>query len=368
MHGPLGGTHLGLSGTRLEPSGTRLEKVLSGLCPAQTPGLAWSVSAGSGKRIAGGTLGFAVVDPERLPVRENTLFDLASLTKPLVTALLALQAEDRGELDLMATVPGEAFTFLQLLRHEAGYPAWLPVYAFAGDRPGLHHWLMRQCPRGAPGMRTEYSCLGYILLGFLLEEILHAPMDRLFAERAAGPLGLSPEDVCFRPPDGLRERTAATERGPFQEAKMARRNGTEIPPWREPAGWGQVNDGNARSLGGVAGNAGLFGRLEAVERLAGAFREGSVLLSERARQRAWTPSPGFRTAGWKAAGHSGWTAGAELPEGAIGHEGYTGTGLWMEPGDGKTYLLLTNRIHPVHPGTDFGEARAAFLSAARQLT
>jgi len=360
MHGRLGGT-------RLESSGTRLEKVLSELCPAQTAGLAWSVSKGSGERLAWGHGGYAVLDPERLAVSEDTLFDLSSLTKPLVTALLALQAEDRGEMDLAAPVPGEPFTFLQLLRHEAGFPAWMPLYASAADPAGVRRWLLERCPRRAPGERAEYSCLGYILLGFLLEEILHAPLDRLYAERIAGPLNLSPEAACFRPPEALRPWTAATERGPFREAEMARQSGAGIPPWREPAGWGQVNDGNARSLGGVAGNAGLFGGLEAVERLAGAFRDGSALLSERARRRAWDPSPGFRTAGWKAAGHPEWAAGAELPEGSIGHEGYTGTGLWMEPGEGRTYILLTNRVHPVHPGSDFGEARAAFLSSAREL-
>lgn len=353
MHGPI--------------TQSRLDAVLADLCPAKTPGLAWSISTGSGRRIAGGCLGSAVLDPERLSVQDSTLFDLASLTKPLATALLALQAEDRGEMDLEARVPGRAFTFLQLLRHEAGYPAWLPVYAFAKDRDGVHRWLMDECPCGAAGVKTEYSCLGYIVLGLLLEEILHAPLDRLFAERVAGPLGLSPEDACFRPPETLRERTAATERGPFHEADMARQNGAGLPSFREPVGWGQVNDGNARVLGGTAGNAGLFGRLEAVERLAGAFRPGSRFLSEAALHRAWTPSAGFRTAGWKASGHPGWAAGMELPEGAIGHEGYTGTGLWLEPGDGRTYTLLTNRIHPVHPGTDFGAARAAFISAAREL-
>lgn len=359
--------HGRIDGTRLESTGTRLEKVLSALCPAQAPGLAWSVSTGSGKRLAGGHLGFAVLDPERLPVLDSTLFDLASLTKPLVTALLALQAEDQGEVDLTAPVPGEPFTLIQLLRHEAGFPAWMPVYAFAGDSDGVHHWLLKRCPRRAPGERTEYSCLGYLLLGFLLEEILHAPLGGLFKERIAGPLGLSPEVACFQPPGDLRAETAATERGPFKEAEMARQYGASTPPWRDLAGWGQVNDGNARCLGGAAGNAGLFGQLEAVERLAGAFRDGSALLSEKARRKAWAASPGFRTAGWKAAEHPGWAAGAELPEGSIGHEGYTGTGLWMEPGEGRTYILLTNRIHPVHPGTDFGEARAAFLSSAREL-
>ncbi len=344
-----------------------LRTVLAALCPSKTPGLAWSVSASGGERLAGGFLGSSVLDPVRLPVDDGTLFDLASLTKPLVTALLALQAEDRGEVDLDAPVPEGSFTLLHLLRHEAGFPAWMPVYAFARDRDDAYRWLMRECPRGAPGAKTEYSCLGYIALGLLLEGILHAPLDRLFAERIAAPLGLSAEHACFRPSAGLRVRTAATERGPFHEAEMARRNGTEPPPFEGLPGWGEVNDGNARALGGVAGNAGLFGRLDAVERLAGAFREGSPLLSARALERAWTPSLGFRTAGWKSSGHPDWPAGRELPPGAIGHEGYTGTGLWMEPGEGRTYVLLTNRIHPAHPGTEFGTDRAAFVSAARKL-
>ena len=89
---------------------------------------------------------------------------------------------------------------------------------------------------------------------------------------------------------------------------------------------------------------------------------GSPLLSERALERAWNASAGFRTAGWKAAGHPGWAAGAAFRRAPIGHEGFTGTGVWMEPGEGKTYILLTNRIHPRHPGTDFGPVRAALLS------
>ena len=319
-------------------------------------------------RIASGSLGSAVLDPEPHPVTEETLFDLASLTKPLVTAALALQAADRGELDLEAPVSGADFTPLQLLRHEAGFPAWLPLYAFARDRAEARRWLLSACPREAPGSRTEYSCLGYILLGFLLEEFLHAPLAGLFAERVAEPLGLGPEDACFSPPADLRERVAATERGPFHEAEMARQYGAPLPPFREPSGWGEVNDGNARMLGGAAGNAGLFGTLRAVERLAGAFRPGSPLLSEGALRLAWNASQGFRTAGWKAAGAPGWAAGACLPDRAVGHEGFTGTGLWMEPGEGRTYILLANRVHPVHPGDDFGPARAQFLAAARELS
>ncbi len=336
------------------------------LCPDKTPGFAWSILDGSGRK-SGGWGGQAAVDPEIVPVEEGTLFDLASLTKPLATALLALQAEDRGELDLDSPVPGTAgvpFTCLQILRHEAGFPAWVPLYAFAQDRAAAKRWLLESCPRGVPGEKTEYSCPGYVLLGFILEEVLHGSIDRLFADRVASPLGARPEEVCFAPAADLRRRTAATERGNFHEATMARQFGAP-PPFVEPSGWGQVNDGNARFLGGAAGNAGLFATLGGVERLVSALRPSSGFLSDRALDRAWRPSAGFRTAGWKAAGHPGWAAGAVLPPGSVGHEGFTGTGVWMEPGEGMSYILLTNRIHPRHPGTDFGEARAAFLKAAR---
>jgi CubicO group peptidase (beta-lactamase class C family) len=121
-------------------------------------------------------------------------------------------------------------------------------------------------------------------------------------------------------------------------------------------------------LGGAAGNAGLFGSLWAVERLASAVRPGSRILSEEALCLIWSPSAGFRTAGWKAAGHPSWAAGEHLAPGGIGHEGFTGVGLWMDPGPGRTYVLLANRVHPVHPETDFGPARAAFLAAARELS
>ena len=337
------------------------------LCPSFTPGLAWSVCDAKGVRLRGGIEGFAVLDPERIPTTESTLYDLASLTKPLATALLALQAEDRGEIDLEAEVPGAPFSFLQLLRHEAGYPAWMPVYRFATGKEKVFSWLMDGCPRHPAGERTVYSCLGYILLGLLLEDILQGPLDALFAGRVAGPLGIA-GDALFAPSPALRERTAATERGDFHEDEMARPFGGDATHFREPPGWGEANDGNARALGGVAGNAGLFATLSAVERLASAFRPGSGLLSPRALRRAWSPSPGWRSAAWKVSGHPDWATGRELPPGSIGHEGYTGTGVWLEPNGGKTFTLLTNRVHPHHPGTDFGGARASFLAAARALS
>jgi CubicO group peptidase (beta-lactamase class C family) len=358
-----------------EVTGSSIGVFFGDICPALTPGFAWSVSLG-GRRLAGGWGGSAVVDPETRPVQESTLFDLASLTKPLVTALLALQAQDRGEVDLKKSVPGSPdpdLTWLSLLRHEAGYPAWMPLYAFAEGRDAVRSWLLNECPRSR-GAGAEYGCPAYVLLGLLLERILHRRLDVLFSERVVGPLGLLESEACFAPGPALRRGAAATERGPDQrEDDMARQYGAVPPPLPPSSGaWGIANDGNARWLEGVSGNAGLFGTLKAVETLADAFRPGRGFLSPESLEMAWSSPRGRtgerRTAGWKAAESPTWCSGRALAPGGIGHEGYTGTGIWLEPREGRMFILLTNRIHPRHPGTDFGPVRARFIEAAKELT
>jgi CubicO group peptidase (beta-lactamase class C family) len=313
--------------------------------------------------------------PRERCVLEGTLFDLASLTKPLATALLALRAMDRGELDLDSPVPetaAPAFSYLDLLRHRAGLPPWLPLYAFVAGRGDARDWLSRHCPRSHPG-RAEYSCLDYILMGLLLEEKLGAGLEALFRERVALPLGLRDEEACFNPTACNLSDVAATERGETREATMARQYGT-APPSTLPEleGQGIVNDGNARFLGGVAGNAGLFASARAVQVLADAYRPESGFLSARSVDLAWNAPEAGRgqrhSAGWRVSPCPHWSVGTALASGAIGHEGYTGTGVWLEPAPGRTYILLTNRIHPRHPGTDFGPVRVAFLEAARTPT
>jgi len=354
-------------------SALALDRFFADLCPSQAPGYAWC-ALGPGSKARRGFGGLAVVQPEPLPVTDQTLFDLASLTKPLVTALLALQAQDRGEVDLRSSVPGASppsFTWLQLLRHQAGFPAWLPLYAAVSKPSDLLQWLLGRCPRSQPGEKTVYGCPGYVLLGLLLERVLQAGLGDLFARRLAAPLGLRADEACFRPSPALRSRAAATEREPTREAEMARQHGAAPPAFPEPTGgWGVVDDGNARFAGGVSGNAGLFGTLRAVEVLATAYRPSRGFLSDASLALAWENGPEadgeLRTAGWKSARSGGWSSGAELAPGAIGHEGYTGTGVWLEREEGHTFILLTNRIHPHHPGTDFGPTRAAFLRAAKE--
>lgn len=306
-------------------------------------------------------------------MEEETLWDLASLTKPLATALLALRASDAGLVDLEEPLPGLSppTTLLALLRHEGGFPPWLPLYAFARDRDGALRWLLREAPRRVDG-HPEYSCLGYILAGLLLEEKLGASLPELFRRFVADPMGLRSEEALFTPPDSLRERTAATELHGESEAEMTRPYGAAPPAFRRGLAWGEVHDGNARFLGGAAGNAGLFATLRAVEVLASAFFPSRRFLSPSALSWAWkSPHPlgGLRrTAGFKCGDSPRWAAGALLPPGAVGHEGFTGTAAYLDPEEEKAYILLTNRIHPVHPGDDFGPVRAAFLTWARTLS
>ncbi|MCI4397237.1 MAG: serine hydrolase [Acidobacteria bacterium] len=351
--------------------GTKLRAFLNHQLGVTTPSFSALVLSNS-RALFAEAAGFGVIEPERHAAATTTLYDLASLTKPLATALLALRAHDEGLIDLESPVepPGCTFTMLDLLRHEAGFPAWAPLYGKVRSKDEAREWLLRACPREKAGESALYSDLGYILLGFLLEEKLQGELDALVGERLLRPLGLGHEDVCFRPL-APKETIAAAELDGAHEAEMARRNGAE--PCAVPEGglWGVVHDGNARFLNGVAGHAGLFATARGVACLAQSYFPGARFLSEGALALAWKPERSgqgeVRTAGWKSVITKGWTAGSALPRDAMGHEGFTGTGVWLEPEGEKVYILLTNRIHPRHPGTDFGPVRAGFLSLARAL-
>jgi serine-type D-Ala-D-Ala carboxypeptidase len=320
-----------------------------------------------------GWVGKSVLRPEVHPVDSLTIFDLASLTKPLVTGALAALMACRGELDLQAPLEthleetsgrwlGRA-SLLDLLAHRSGLPAWLPLYLKASGREGYLAATMALPPDYRPGTRVVYSCLGYILLAAVLERLGGSTLDVLADRAVFSPLGL--QDTGFRPPRELRPRIAATEDGNEREREMAGEAGRDFGGWRRGMIWGECHDLNAWSLGGVSGNAGLFSTAPDLHKLALEFLgQGSGLFGEECRslfQKDLTPSLNEnRSVGWQLAATPGSSAGPFLAKESMGHTGFTGTSLWIDPRAGWILILLTNRIHPKYRPDDMNAVRREF--------
>ena len=344
------------------------------------PGASYLV-AEEGRVLAEGALGLAVERPERIPAATSTLYDLASLTKPLAGALLAarlalagrLAREDRLARHLPEWDPeGEAsrITLLDLLTHRSGLPAWKPVYVYAADRDGYLRYLKRLALERPPGARVAYSDPGYILLGFALERAGGASLDRLFAEMVTNPLHIP--DLLYRPAPALRRRIAATEEGNRRERLLAGPEGDGYNGWRAELAWGEVHDLNARALGGISAHAGLFGTARAVHRVAQeVLGPGTGLLEESQRELLSTNlTAGLgedRSLGFLLASSHDTAAGDALSRRSFGHTGFTGTSLWIDPDARRVYVLLTNRVHPEFREMDMNAIRLGFHQVAAAL-
>ena len=286
------------------------------------PGAVLGVVTASGERAAA-AWGLAQREPHPLPVRRDTWFDLASLTKVLFTtpAILRLVAQGRIALDEPLTVaipdlrqydPAAAerrLTFRQCLSHQTHLPAVEPLYTYGQDQATLRAFILQRVWPAGPAV---YSDINFILLGIAIERLT----GRALGERTL-PAGLS-----FRPDP---EACAATERC----------------TWRGRMLRGEVHDENAFALGGAAGHAGLFGTIDAVLDAAQDLLRGAepALAGVRPRQSA------TRTLGWQAR-HDGWSGGDACSDETIGHTGFTGTGVWIDFTRGIAWALLTNRVHP----------------------
>lgn len=334
------------------------------------PAAQWWVGGPEGP-ISRGAQGVATREPSPVPATESTPFDLASLTKPLVTTLLATMLERDNRLALSATLgatfpqlrdtPYGAATLRDAAYHRAGLPAWSPLYLEGATREDYLASIAALAPAGPPGA-TVYSDLGYLLLGFAVERAGGAALDRLVEERVARPLGLP--RFGFPGRSGRYRDAAATERGNAYERRLA---GATAPraPFRAELIRGSVHDGNAWGLGGIAGHAGAFGTAEEVARIALALLEPPRIGRPRGSFDAMLgPSDtGGRTLGFLAAARTESVRGV-LGDDAVGHFGFTGTSVWIEARAQRVYVLLTNRVHPEVPDADFVGTRRAFHAAA----
>lgn len=299
-------------------------------------------------------------------VSAETIYDLASLTKPMSTWALAAGAIAGGALALDTPVdhwPGVELA--HLLGHAAGLPAHREYFRELRELKGtsVRGELVRRAAaeplEGRPGERAVYSDIGYIALGDLLERTLGDRLDALFAARVAGPLGLTA--TGYRPigevAPAAADRVAPSERDPARGGLMT----------------GEVHDENAHVAGGVCGHAGLFGTAADVARFAAAVMraargEAGPLDPEVVAAAVSRPSaPG---ATWRL----GWDtpsppparshAGDRWPRDGFGHLGFTGTSMWLDPARGNAVVLLTNRVYVSRDPAPIRDLRRAVMDAA----
>ncbi|MEJ5328646.1 MAG: serine hydrolase domain-containing protein [Desulfobaccales bacterium] len=294
-------------------------------------------------------------DPHSPPATLEAVFDLASLTKPLATALavLLLTQEERVSLEeplrrwfsgrWLPPDKGE-LTLMQLLTHRAGLPAWRPLFqdlleAPPSARPGLLPRLAAAVPlEHPPDTVTLYSDLGFMMLQGVVEEVAGRPLDGFCREKIYEPLGL--RRLGFNPrrwPGGDALPYAATEPGLISGRPAA----------------GEVHDENAWAAGGVAGHSGLFGTAGEVFSLVSALwrawqgEEGSPFQPAGVRHFLSRPLGAERALGFDCppAPPELGAAGHYFSPASVGHLGFTGTSFWLEPETGRVVVLLTNRVH-----------------------
>ncbi len=317
------------------------------------------------------------------PVADGTRFDLASLTKALVTAPLYAWAVGTGKLDLdwamsrffsSDILPADkaGITLRHLLNHCSGLPAYHPFYReLIGTPPPLRRnallsRILRTPLLNEPGRMSCYSDLGFLLLGMILENTLGNSLEPLSSEILFAPLGIRSLHYCPMVvptnPEELPKRSTA---------ELLEFAATEFCPWRRRLLVGEVHDENAYCLGGVAGHAGLFGTAHGVFRLLSFLAEvhsgrntswpAAVLREFWTRQNAAAESTW--ALGYDTPSASGSSSGVYFSPRSVGHLGFSGTSFWIDPDTGIMVILLTNRIYP----TRQNEKLKAFRPAVHNL-
>lgn len=325
-------------------------------------------------------LGHSVVEPYRVANKIDTIYDLASLTKPLVTTLLCARRIELGELTLDSSVSHylpefdrtdkQMITVRELLTHTSGLPAWRPLYVLTEDEPERAAGAIANLDlEYKPGTRVIYSDLGFIALGILLERMNHQPIADLAKREIFEPLNL--KQTYFNPEVALQTGIAACETGNAYELEMWKQaNGVAYANSRQRLIWGEVHDGNAYFLGGAAGHAGLFSTASETFLLAQQFlSESTKLLTPQTcklfRENMTLGLEEARSIGWQLAATKDSTGGVELPPDSFGHNGFTGTCVWIDPDHRRVFILLTNRTHAhALPFANINAVRREFNSLA----
>ncbi|TWH21198.1 CubicO group peptidase (beta-lactamase class C family) [Prauserella rugosa] len=321
-----------------------------------------------GKFTAGGAVRFdrdgnELPADQQVPVRENTIFDMASVSK-LFTSIAVMQLVERGDVELSAPVARylpafgshgkDKITVEQLLTHTSGLEATMPLWKDYPDRTSRIGAVLAAEPVSEPGTEYEYSDLNLITLGELVGKLTGERLDTYVQKNITGPLGM--RDTGYNPPKPKLDRIAATEYQSEPDRGMIR---------------GVVHDENAWSLDGVAGHAGIFSTIHDMGVLGqallnGGTYDGARILSERSVRDMLTN----RNQEFPDDSHGlgfeldqSWYMGELSSPNTAGHTGFTGTSFVIDPNSQSMAILLTNKVHPTREWGSINDARTTWATA-----
>ncbi|HEY5174028.1 MAG TPA: serine hydrolase domain-containing protein [Terriglobales bacterium] len=283
-------------------------------------------------------------------VQPDTIFDLASVTKIVATTAVAMLLYERGQLpldiplghflpDFVARAPRhqqatrEAVTLRMLLAHSSGLPAYEKLFELAGSRDELVRAALTTRLATVPGTHTEYSDVGFLLLGEVLTRQSGLALDLFTRQEVFTPLGMT--QTRFNPPPEWKPRIPPTE---------------DDRTFRKRIIQGEVNDENASVMGGVAGHAGVFAPASDIARFAECMLRGGAPILKRETvelftRRGESPAGSSRALGWDTPSPPA-SSGTHFSAASFGHLGFTGTSLWIDPTRQLSITLLTNRTWP----------------------
>ena len=279
-------------------------------------------------------------------VTPETIYDLASLTKVIATTSMAMLLYDRGKLELDTPITQLVPEFLtgndaerrrkvtiqNLLEHSSGLPAYVRLYEAAAGKQEVVRAACAVPLKEGVGEHTEYSDIGFIVLGVALERIAGEPLDTFASREIFAPLGMS--TARFRPPAEWRDKIPPTQMDEHYRKRLIQ---------------GEVHDENASAMEGVAGHAGLFGGAGDLVRFATALLEGAKPFQRetinRFTKRASFPTGTSRALGWDTPSQPS-QSGSYFGSRSFGHLGFTGSSLWVDPDRELAVVLLTNRTWP----------------------
>ena len=333
--------------------------------PHAFPGGVLLISLG-GEAVFYEAFGSRSIDPSVTKLTENMVFDVASLTKPIVVSTLVMKLIDEGRLGLEKKVSEiltdftgrgkDLITVRSILQHAAGFPATMPYYEAVREIEGTSKrslmWseearaiifdeINRSKLEYLPGSKSIYSDVGFIVLGRMIETIYEESLDAIAHREIFQPLRM--------------KSSGFVNLAALQQAKLEQNFSEIVPtaycPWRRQMLCGEVHDDNAWSMGGVAGHAGLFSNADDINRFIVELLEvragRSDFVSKEILSEFWSRGDSDSWAlGWDTPSVNDSSAGEHFSRDAVGHLAFTGCSIWIDPARGLAVTLLTNRIHP----------------------